>query len=762
MRTHYPAGLTATILLLYLVSFNPDHPLRSYISLIVAYSTINFIFFLYGRKKNNSTLNFYLIFSSVHLFEINSLFYLFYHLFKADEQYLMVGLFTKSLANLLLLILIYRLLQTNLYHLNFYRLGINILCLSIILSICFVHLTNLFPLYGFTFLLLPVFTFFVLLFLIYLLPPLKNNRVQYLSLTIAYLSLLGMEFVELCHLSNNYHLLVGIHPFLVLLTITLIFFSHHYYPSHYGYRLSTKIPEQKIEAFIQFLPKTRLIILLPIILYQIGQFPFNLFIGLSLLFLSTQIIDYMLINTPLSQSTKSKNTLFQAIESQLQVKIDQLVTDNQSLTVKNTTDPLTGLYNRSYLMQLLDTYIEENRSPFSLLYVTIHDYETILNLYNHQVSSQLLKQIITRLKTNNAFLNMIIRISQSDYLLLLSEDSYPILKKYCLELTHAFHQPFAIDSYVFNLDLVIGIAIYPKDTINKDLLFRYAELAMFEARQSHHELKYAFYSPQFSQQLQRRSLIEKGLQQNQYEQQFKIFYQPQFNLASSKLSGMEALIRWHHPELGDLSPAEFIPLAEETRTIAKLNEWIFTKSISQIDNWNRRFNQQLTLNINTSPLTFDYASFFSHLRHLLSDLSLNPQCIEFDIVEHQATLSLNPIENTFKSLSDMGFRLAIKEFGIGYSSLSYLKQFNIDHLKVAQPLIKNITSNHQQALIIKTIIDMSHTLDIKVIAEGIETSSQLALLQELGCDFGQGYYLGHPVTAQIFEQHHLMPPFISQ
>jgi EAL domain-containing protein (putative c-di-GMP-specific phosphodiesterase class I) len=268
---------------------------------------------------------------------------------------------------------------------------------------------------------------------------------------------------------------------------------------------------------------------------------------------------------------------------------------------------------------------------------------------------------------------------------------------------------------------------------------------------------WARYSPELSGDAKRRNEIELLLQAPVSESQFQMQYQPQFSLPDRRLVGMEALVRWNHPQLGVIPPALFIPIAEETNAILVLGEWIMARAVNQISDWNARYGLDLRMGINLSPLQLDLLNLKEDVANLLAGHAVDPAWIDLEVTETSAVKGGAYMEERLRDLAQLDVSLSIDDFGTGYSSLSYLRRFDIHRLKIAKELVDGIHTNPQDAGIVRAIVAMAKCLGLTTIAEGVESEEQFQALVELGCDEVQGFLTGHPLTPEAFEQICLAP-----
>jgi FOG: EAL domain len=272
--------------------------------------------------------------------------------------------------------------------------------------------------------------------------------------------------------------------------------------------------------------------------------------------------------------------------------------------------------------------------------------------------------------------------------------------------------------------------------------------------------KYSFFDCYMSNIVSEKNEIELLLRNVAYDKEFQLFYQPQIDIKTNKLIGMEALIRWTSPIKGNISPVKFIKIAEETGCIEKISDWVMNTAARQISIWNKQYRLDLKMGINISPNQLDGINFANKLDQIIKKYNLNSSWIDIEITENVAMKGEVVLEEIFSIISNMGISTSIDDFGTGYSSLSYIQQFSFDRLKIAKELIDNITIDLNKKHIVEAIILLSKALKVLTIAEGVETKEQLEMVKEIGCDQVQGYVFSKPVPAEIFEKNFLNDTFI--
>ena len=334
------------------------------------------------------------------------------------------------------------------------------------------------------------------------------------------------------------------------------------------------------------------------------------------------------------------------------------------------------------------------------------------------------------------------------FILMLNESE---VESYAKKLLDLFNKPFKIDNKQIYITASIGVALYPKDGTDTNTILKNADSAMYKAKELGKN-RFALFDPEMYLKLERKTCIERILRTAIENNELSINYQPQYDAQNNEIFGFEALLRLNSKELGFISPLEFIPIAEECGYITKLSQWVLNESCKQSVKWLNAGYKFKSISINISSVDLQQPDFLENIKDILKNTSINPNIVELEITETVLMQSLDSSINILKKLMDMGIRIALDDFGTGYSSLSYLRKIPISTLKIDKSFIDNITSNKKEESIINNIIQMAHSMDLKVVAEGVETKEQLSILKERNCDYIQGYYFSKPLPASEIEK----------
>jgi EAL domain-containing protein (putative c-di-GMP-specific phosphodiesterase class I) len=312
-------------------------------------------------------------------------------------------------------------------------------------------------------------------------------------------------------------------------------------------------------------------------------------------------------------------------------------------------------------------------------------------------------------------------------------------------------QPVMLGTKEFFVTCSIGVAVYPSEGTPADSLIEHADIAMYSAKKMGRN-NFQFYTPAMNEESLERVRIESALRNALERNEFVLHYQPQVDLKTGQIVGMEALIRWKHPELGMVPPGRFIGIAEETGLIVQIGAWVMRTACAQNKAWQDAGLGRLRVAVNLSARQFGAADLVASLESVLADTMLDPDCLEIELTESLFMSEVTPAVDLLHRMKSLGVNLSIDDFGTGYSSLSYLSRFPIDVLKIDRSFVADITSDANDAAIVTSIIALAHNLKLAVIAEGVETLEQLDYLRSHGCDEMQGYFFSKPLAAEEFEQ----------
>lgn len=414
-------------------------------------------------------------------------------------------------------------------------------------------------------------------------------------------------------------------------------------------------------------------------------------------------------------------------------------------------DVLTGLPNRILMYDRLAqaiTLARRSDRPLAVLFLDLDRFKHINDSLGHPVGDQLLQSVGRRLLGCVRQSDTVSRLGGDEFVALLPNIDHPEDAALSAQkMIAAIALPHRIDQHDLHIGASIGISIYPEDGLDAETLIKHADTAMFHAKDNGRNT-YAFFEQEMTAHAIARQSIEASLRLALERQEFVLHYQPKINLLSGTIVGIEALVRWQHPQRGLLEPAQFVTIAEDSGMILPLGRWVLREACRQARAWQDAGLPPITVAVNTSALEFRDADFLEYLRATLEESRLEPRYLELELTESVLMRDAASADSVLHALAGLGVKLAIDDFGTGYSSLSYLRQFPINTLKIDQSFVNQITSNTDDAAIVRAVISMGKSLKQRVIAEGVETAEQAAFLLAQHCDEGQGYFFSRPVGAE--------------
>ena len=428
-------------------------------------------------------------------------------------------------------------------------------------------------------------------------------------------------------------------------------------------------------------------------------------------------------------------------------------------------DALTGLPNRALLNDRLgQSLARANRygSRVAILFLDFDRFKNINDSLGHTVGDGVLRAVADRLKSCVREGDTVARLGGDEFVIVLpdlreAECVAPIAEK----ILQLGAEPYVVDDHQLRVTISIGLSVYPEDGHDIDTLLKNADTAMYFAKENGRD-SYHFYTQDMNSRALDILQMESCLQRALANDEFSLCYQPQISFATGKIVGAEALLRWHHPEMGTVPPDQFIPLAEDRGLIGAIGDWVLETACRQNRSWQQEGLRPILLAVNISARQLHQLDFADRLAHVLAETGMAPELLELELTESVVMRDAEQMVELLTVLKSMGLTLSIDDFGTGYSSLSYLKKFPIDRLKIDRSFVQDLAQNPEEAAITRAIIGMGQTLKLRTIAEGVETEEQLRFLQREGCDEFQGFFSGKPLPADEFarmlrEDRHLLP-----
>lgn len=459
----------------------------------------------------------------------------------------------------------------------------------------------------------------------------------------------------------------------------------------------------------------------------------------------------------LEQRVQERTQELQKTNVQLQQEITErksvereLIIHKEHLVRLAHYDNLTALPNRVFFNEILNKAInhaKKHNKTLAVLFIDLDRFKNINDALGHTTGDLVLKEMGNRFGGILRAGDILARLGGDEFIILLNDIGHPKFAGPIAEkILQACAQPVKIETHEFFITTSIGISIFPNDGQSLEDLQRNADMAMYKAKRSGGGM-YQYYTQEMDVDAHEHIKLEAALRKAIKNKEFALYYQPQLDLRDGSLRRVEALIRWEHPELGIISPAKFIPLAEETGLILPIGEWALHEACRTNKKWQNEGYDPVTVAVNISPKQFRHQDVAQIVADALKESGLQSKYLEIEITETAVMDNVDIAINRLKSINAMGVKISVDDFGTGYTSISYLKQFPVSILKIDQHFIKGIPFNQNDLAITSAVIALAHNLGLEVVAEGVETAEQMQYLAEHNCDLIQGYFLSRPLPA---------------
>lgn len=444
--------------------------------------------------------------------------------------------------------------------------------------------------------------------------------------------------------------------------------------------------------------------------------------------------------------------------SALQDRVELAERELSAVRQEANKDPLTGLNSRCYMRERLDeavTIAEERDHLCAVLLMDLDFFKDINEALGHHLGNQLLVATAFRLKAVVKKGDLLGYYGGDEFMLVLPRIQDTMAAELVARrLLNALAEPFDVDGRTLTVSASMGVCLGPQDGQDAEALIRKAESALARSK-SHGRNGYQFFTQAMNEAAADRLTIDQQLRGALERGEFSLVYQPIIHTRGRALKGMEVLIRWTNPELGRVSPMNFIPIAEQIGSITELGNWVLQEACVQLQNWQRRYNRPLLMSINVSPRQFHDGSIVPRVKTVLNQLELKPSCIQLEVTEGLLINASERVLADLETLKAAGVHLALDDFGTGYSSLSYLRHLPFDVLKIDQSFVHEIAHQAQDEAMVGAMVRMGHSLGMTVVAEGVETPEQAYSLASLRVDDLQGFYFSQPLCARDFEHRFL-------
>ncbi|RHW33979.1 EAL domain-containing protein [Lysinibacillus yapensis] len=423
-------------------------------------------------------------------------------------------------------------------------------------------------------------------------------------------------------------------------------------------------------------------------------------------------------------------------------------------------DTLTGLINRNNFNTLMEQEITQamlNGKKLAVVFIDLDRFKIINDTFGHRMGDLLLEEAAKRLVSSVGEKDIVSRQGGDEFILLLQDVSCDEIEKTVNNILQLMSTPFILDGKEIYCTPSMGISSYPSDGRDAESLIKYADLAMYRAKESGRN-NYKFFTEAMNDEISTKLLLENDLRKALLRNELEVYYQPQLDLKTNKIIAMEALLRWHHPEKGFMSPAEFIPLAEETGLIVPIGKWVLEEACKQTQQW-RNQGHDLSVSVNISNHQLVSNTIVGKIKEITRQAKLDPQYLTLEITESMAITNLTDTLDKLKQLQDFGVTIALDDFGTGYSSLSYLSSLPIDFVKIDKSFVNELT-NETKKEIVRSVSNIAKSLGLKVVAEGVEDKQQYHIIHSLGIEVIQGYYISKPIPKEVLEAKFLVSSLV--
>src|SRR5690554_336898 len=460
------------------------------------------------------------------------------------------------------------------------------------------------------------------------------------------------------------------------------------------------------------------------------------------------------LTTLLVQAILRRNQALLKTRRELEREIDQRQAVQKDLERLESTDTLTGLANRRFFMEDLAHTLgvaDRQMRQAALILLDLDRFQVLNDTLGHQFGDELLIGISERLNELSNERVMVAYAGGDEFMVCQQQvDTIDDVIHLLGLINQCFNEPFQIQDEPHSITATLGIALYPQSGPDADTLLRNADIALYRAKELGRNT-YQFYMEGMQDREVMRLELDKDLSHALANDEFVLYYQPQLDLDTNQVTTVEALIRWQHPRRGLLAPGEFIPVAEENGRITEIGRWVVIAACRQLAQWQGTPCGHLRIAVNLSGRELDDDSLVAHIRDTLLAEQVDPGMLEVELTEEIFIQNIEHNLDQLRQLHQLGVHLTIDDFGVGYSSLGYLRDFPVDMLKIDRSFITEVTERHDNAVITRAVINLAHNLGIRVVAEGVETRDQLTFLRQHRCNLAQGFLINHPVPPAELE-----------
>jgi diguanylate cyclase (GGDEF)-like protein/PAS domain S-box-containing protein len=458
---------------------------------------------------------------------------------------------------------------------------------------------------------------------------------------------------------------------------------------------------------------------------------------------------------PIVYNNQDAYVLFDVDITQIHEAQQTIQEQNLKLHYQTNYDKLTNLPNRTRFKDILAQTIETaqlRNEQFAVLFIDLDQFKKINDSFGHNLGDEILVELSKKINDSIRIENTLARLGGDEFAIIIKDiKNMQVPSKVARKILNIIKENLEIQGNKFYISASIGISLFPQDADNAEDIVKFADAAMYKAKDEGRD-NFQFYSSDMTTLAFERVLLQSNLRIAIQEEQFIVHYQPQYDTNTNTIVGMEALVRWQHPELGLIPPNNFIPLAEESGLIIEIDRIVMKKAMKQFQEWYALGLQPGILSLNLAMKQLASHSFINELITVMQEHQFNPYWLELELTESQVMNNPDSAIKKLKEINELGIDIAIDDFGTGYSSLAYLKKLPLDKLKIDQSFIRDLDVDEDDKAIAKAIIGLGESLNLKIIAEGVETKEQLEFLQQNRCHYIQGYFYSRPIPAEQMTQ----------
>lgn len=469
-----------------------------------------------------------------------------------------------------------------------------------------------------------------------------------------------------------------------------------------------------------------------------------------IIYFTLRLLPFAQLEKAMSALDNSRELLSKEVEAK-NVALDAQKRISDEMEFHSLHDSLTRLPNRKQFNQTLHALMhdEQSKSPerFCVMLLDLDRFKEINDSLGHQLGDLVLIELANRLTKALPEAELIARLGGDEYVILIRDCDSGCLQAQLKEIFNALKAHFNLEGLYLSIDASIGISCYPEHGSTREELVRHADIAMYHAKSR--GLSWSLYEERFDVSTPDRLRLVSDLRSALENHQLTLHYQPKLCLKTHKIVSMEALARWHHPEFGMIAPDVFIPMAEQSNLINVLTTWLIDTALKQLKEWQDAYSETLSMAVNISAKNLQDATLSVGLVEKLTEYAVAPEFLTLEITETMMMQDPEQSRLVIQGLSDLGIKIAIDDFGTGYSSLSYLKRLAVDQVKIDRSFTMNMLTDPDDQVIVESTINLAHSLGMEVVAEGIEEAEVVTLLQGLGCEYGQGYFICKPMSGDL-------------